>query len=287
MPVLASPPVPAVRAITVRADGLHLSGLLCEPVSQPPRALVVALHGAGMRAGYFHGQAHPSLSLLTLGASLGFTVLALDRPGYGDSSADAPHGQYLAEQSATLRAALTDTAGRYATGAGIFLLGHSFGGQLALTFAADGTEERLIGLDVSGCGHRFAAGSESVLGSPGGRAAWQRHWGPLRLYPATTYTTSRALVAPVPAREMRAALHWPSAFRDLAPRIRVPVRLTLAEHERWWRHDDQALAELTAALATAPVQVTRQPDAGHNISLGWAARSYHLRALEGFAALLV
>nr|BFE73882.1 hypothetical protein GCM10020092_071830 [Actinoplanes digitatis] len=22
----------------------------------------------------------------------------------------------------------------------------------------------------------------------------------------------------------------------------------------------------------------RQPDAGHNISLGWAARSYHLRA---------
>jgi hypothetical protein len=60
----------------------------------------------------------------------------------------------------------------------------------------------------------------------------------------------------------------------------VPVRLTFAEHESWWRHDRAALTELSAAFRAAPrVSVEQQPDAGHNISLGWAARSYHLRAL--------
>jgi hypothetical protein len=64
----------------------------------------------------------------------------------------------------------------------------------------------------------------------------------------------------------------------VAARVRVPVRFTFAEHESWWRHDDTALAALTSPLATARVVVDRQQGAGHNISLGWAARSYHLRA---------
>ncbi len=57
------------------------------------RATVVALHGGGMSAGYFDGQAHPDLSLLTLGARLGFTVLAVDRPGYGLSAGSCPAGR--------------------------------------------------------------------------------------------------------------------------------------------------------------------------------------------------
>ncbi|GHE16135.1 alpha/beta hydrolase [Streptomyces alanosinicus] len=287
VPTPVPAPVPApVRQVSVQAHGVQLSGLLCEPVSRTPRAMVVALHGAGMRAGYFHGQAHPSLSLLTLGAALGFSVLALDRPGYGSSSARFPDGRSLTEQSAALHAALADIRGRYATGAGIFLLAHSFGGKLALTHAAESPAGHLLGVDVSGCGHQYAAGSDKVLGSQDRRAAWQLHWGPLRLYPARTHTTSRGLVAPMPPRETADALTWPSVFRTLAPRIRLPVRLTFAEHERWWRHDDQALDEIRDAVSGAPVQVDRQPDAGHNISLGWAARRYHLRALEGFAARL-
>ncbi|MGW7821410.1 alpha/beta hydrolase [Streptomyces puniciscabiei] len=284
--LLDAPPPAPVRQVTVHADGVQLSGLLCEPASRAPRAMVVALHGAGMRAGYFHGRAHPSLSLLTLGAALGFSVLALDRPGYGLSSTRFPDGRSLSEQSAILHAALGDMRARYATGAGVFLLAHSFGGKLALTHAAESSAGHLLGVDISGCGHRYAPGSDKVLGSRDRRVAWQLHWGPLRLYPAGTHTTSRTLVAPMPPHETAEALSWPSVFRGLAPRIRVPVRLTFAEHERWWRHDDQALEEIRGALSGAPVQVDRQPDAGHNISLGWAARPYHLRALEGFAAHL-
>ena len=40
-----------------------------------------------------------------------------------------------------------------------------------------------------------------------------------------------------------------------------------------------ALAELTGALAAPHVALDRLPEAAHNISLGWAARSDHLRAL--------
>lgn len=80
---------------------------------------------------------------------------------------------------------------------------------------------------------------------------------------------------------------WPETFEELAPRIEIPVRLTFAEHEAWWLHDEPDIADLTSRLTKAPVvRVERQPDAGHNISLGRAARCYHLRALAFFEECL-
>ncbi|MFF8379981.1 alpha/beta hydrolase [Streptomyces sp. NPDC015661] len=276
-PTLAPPVSRGVRRITLDAAGIPLSALLSEPEGAVPRAAVVALHGGGMSAGYFDGQAHPEQSLLALGASLGYTVLALDRPGYGRSATRLPDGQTLSEQSAAVRAALADFTSRYATGAGTLLLAHSFGGKLALSLAADPDTPTLLGLDISGLGHRYAVD----LAEPAGAGPRRRfHWGPLSLYPPDTFRASADVVAPMPKREEGELPHWPGLFTALAPRIRVPVRLTFAEHEAWWRHGEQDLADLTARLTAAPrVVVDRQPAAGHNISLGWAARSYHLRTL--------
>jgi hypothetical protein len=64
--------------------------------------------------------------------------------------------------------------------------------------------------------------------------------------------------------------------------VRVPVRFTFAEHERWWHHDAESLAELRGLLPAPRVIVDRLPHAGHNVSLGLAARTYHLRALAFF-----
>ncbi|MEU6774695.1 alpha/beta fold hydrolase [Streptomyces sp. NPDC046759] len=278
MSEILSPVSRRVREITVDADGVQLSGLLGEPAHAPPRAVVVAVHGGGMRAGYFHGQAHPGLSLLELGAGLGFTVLALDRPGYGLSAAQLPTGQTLAEQSVTLHAALGAFARRYQTGVGFFLLAHSFGGKLALTAAADDIGDRLIGLDISGCGHRYAVDTDE-LPDPHSLTTRRLSWGPLQLYPPNTFAGSRSLLVPMPEREWREAANWPGLLPGIARRVRVPVRLTFAEHEAWWRHDEEAVATMTGMLSGTRVIVDRQPDAGHNISLGWAARAYHLRAL--------
>ncbi|MGW3497777.1 alpha/beta hydrolase [Streptomyces sp. NPDC001020] len=277
------PMSPGVRAITLDGAGVPLSGLLAEPVRVPPRATVVALHGGGMTAGYFDGQAHPDLSLLTLGARQGFTVLALDRPGYGSSAAFLPEGQTLTEQAAMVNAAIADFAKRFATGAGVLLLGHSYGGKLALRLAADALPLSLLGLDVSGCGHRFAA-DRSALGKAEGIRQRHLNWGPLRLYPPGVFWAGSSVVATMPRREAEDAANWPGVCGTLLPRVRVPVRLTFAEHEAWWRHSDEDVADLVGLLTAAPrVVAERLPDAGHNISLGWAARTYHLRALTFFA----
>lgn len=273
-----------VRPILLDVAGLTLSGLLAEPADRPPRATVVAVHGGGMRAGYFDGQAHADLSLLALGARLGFTVLALDRPGYGRSAEQVPDGLTLEEQSDVLAGALDAFAEGHTVGRGFLLLAHSYGGKLALTTIA--RTPGLLALDASGIGHRYGI-------EPAERRRLRRHleternWGPLGLYPSGTFRAAEALVAPIPDREAAEVPLWPDMFDELAPRIDIPLRLTFAEHEAWWLHEEQDLADLTSRLAKAPVvRVERQPGAGHNISLGRAARSYHLRALAFFEECL-
>jgi pimeloyl-ACP methyl ester carboxylesterase len=268
---------PQVREITLSAEGIQLSALLAEPV-ELPRAVVVAIHGGGMRAGYFHGRAGPDPSLLELGASLGWTVLAIDRPGYGRSAEQLPKGQRLAQQALTLAAALDNFATEYRTGLGFGVVAHSFGGKLALELAAADRVTELIGLDISGCGHRYAMDADQ-LPEPNGRGLWPLNWGMLKHYPPDTFRLSAGLVAPVPAREAQDAASWPDRFPAIAARVSVPVRFTFAEHERWWRHDPETIQALTGLLGTQRVVIDRQLHVGHNISLGWAARSYHLRAL--------
>lgn len=269
-----------VRHVQLAAEGISLSGLVGEPERIPPRATVVALHGAGMSASYFHGKAHPDLSLITLGVQLGFMVIAVDRPGYGASAATMPNGQPLGEQATTLAAMLSSFARNYQVGDGFFLLAHSYGGKLALTIAAQDSVTDLLGLDISGCGQKYATpevSNEAAMRTGGG---WRRNWGALRCYPPGTFQFSESVVAPVPAREREDALRWPDRFAEVAARVRVPVRFTFAEYESWWRHDASAVADLVAEFTSCPrILIDHVPGSGHNISLGWTARAYHLRAL--------
>ncbi|MGV9278868.1 alpha/beta hydrolase [Streptomyces griseosporeus] len=273
-PADASP----VRDITLDADGIPLSGLLAEARHGPPRAVVVAVHGGGMSAGYFHSQVRPGLSLLTLGADLGYTVLAIDRPGYGSSAAWLPRGQTLADQAATFHDALESFAATHDTGAGLFVVAHSNGGKLALAAAAEGRGGTLLGLDISGLGCRLAVRRDQLPGL-NGHGDWRRHWGSLRLYPPDAFRQGRHLISPVPELEAQEGPSWPRMYPDIARRVRTPVRFTFAEQEQWWRFDDEAVAALREPLAAPKVLVDHQPDAGHNLSLGWAARTYHLKAL--------
>lgn len=333
-------PRDAVRAITLDAGGIPLSALLAEPRSGRPRAVVVAVHGGGMRAGYFDSRVRPGLSLLTLGARLGYTVLAVDRPGYGASAAALPRGQRLAEQAATLHDGLASFAATHDTGAGIFLVAHSNGGKLALAAATephgaagiggaprDGGGPRieggprigggpriegtpriggatpigggppiggtpriggtpLIGLDIAGLGSRLAVRTDQLPGRDG-HGDWRRHWGSLRLYPPDAFRQGRHLVSPVPELEAYEGPLWPLMYPAIAREVRVPVRFTFAEQEQWWLFDDEATAALREPLAAPAVVVDHQPDAGHNLSLGWAARAYHLKALGFLEDLLL
>ncbi|GAA2789754.1 alpha/beta hydrolase [Saccharopolyspora taberi] len=268
-----------IREIILDASGTPISALLAEP-PHPPRAVVLAVHGGGMRAGYFHGRSTEDQSLLSLGAKLGFTVLAVDRPGYGRSADHLPHGLSLADQTDTLADALHEFARTRPVGAGIFVLAHSYGGKLALSTAARRPDLDLLGLEISGCAEQFAPGVRQFLEDPD-RRPWWLHWGPPHLYPPGTFEQAREMVALAPLREVEEATEWPETFARLAPAVAVPVHFTFAEHEKWWRHDEVALRSIADRLSAAPrVEVHRHPGAGHNISLGQTARSYHLKALS-------
>ncbi|MFC8515245.1 alpha/beta hydrolase [Streptomyces sp. NPDC057257] len=272
-PVLAPP----VREITLDGEGVTLSGLVCEPESEP-RALLVALHGGGMRAGYFHGQADPATSLLTLAASCGYTALALDRPGYGRSAGQLPEGMGLSEQAGLLRAAVRQYRLRHPRGGGVLLVGHSLGGKAALHTASGWTDGGLLGVDVSGIGDRWAVPARELTGQ-GHRLSHRMHWGPLALYPPGTFRLAQALTTPVPHREAREISDWPQAYATLAGEVRVPVRFTFAEHEKWWRSDPHSVRAMLDRLGSTLSRSERLAGAGHNISLGRTARVYHLRVL--------
>ncbi len=273
------------REHLVDAGGVILSGLLAEPPGHAePRALIVAVHGAGVHAGYFHASAAPGLSLLELGSRAGYTVWAPDRPGIG-ASAGLPNERIaLAPQAGILLDALDAFAATRSVGGGVLLVGHSYGLKVAWNMAARARDVPLLGVDGSGSGIRYA-----FDWSPDGPPAVPRRepgdrgpaWGPADLYPPGTF--SRAALPLYTARTLQRSEggRWPDDFRAFAADIRVPLRLTFAEHEPFWPTDDAHVAELRAALVNAPtLRVEREPGAGHNISLGWVAAEYHQKVLE-------
>jgi len=71
------------HAVSIDAGTIKLSGRFLPATNGQPRALLVALHGGTYTSKYFDT---PSSSLLELCASLGYSILALDRPGYGTAT---------------------------------------------------------------------------------------------------------------------------------------------------------------------------------------------------------
>lgn len=264
-------------------DGERLSAVLAEPATRAS-ATLVALHGAGMTSRYFTEHQLAAASFVDVATSHGVAVLCIDRPGYGMSRcATDNRGYALGAQVDILAGVISRFVDRSDVGAGLGLLGHSFGGKVALGLAAN--EElagSLVSVDVSGCGHRLARKPDD----PG--ALVGNNWGPLRLYPPGTFQASKGVVVDVPRAEMAAALSWAETFPGLAPRVRVPVRMTFAEHEKWWCHRPNDLADLREYFVHAPrMIIDEQLSAGHNIGLGWTARAYHLSVLDFFEESLL
>jgi pimeloyl-ACP methyl ester carboxylesterase len=262
----------------VIVDGVPMSGLIAE--AEDPIAVVVALHGGGTTSIYFDCPGHPELSLLRLGASLGFTVVALDRPGLG-SSAPYPEAMERPEQRVDLAYGAVDRVlGQRPRGAGLFVLGHSGGCELATRMAADPRGADLLGLELGGTGRRYHGAAKEVMKAaarqdrpPGVR---ELLWEPMRLYPADILrgitNTSAA-----PHYERAIALNWPHQdFPALAPAVRAPVRFTIGEHDNVFRADATAGAEIAEMFTATKYFVTNvQTDAGHNLSLGHTAADYH------------
>jgi pimeloyl-ACP methyl ester carboxylesterase len=272
----------SVRPRLVIVDGVPMSALVAE--APEPKAVIVAIHGGGTTALYFDCPGHPSYSLLRSGAAAGFTVVALDRPGYG-SSAPYPEAMVLGEQRVNLAyGAIDRILGDRPSGAGLFLWGHSGGCELVLRMAADERGGDLLGVELAGTGRHWHPAARELLktATRQSRPAGMREllWSPEELYPPEILTG--VTVSPsAPAYEDQAVSDWArQTFPELAPAVRVPVHFSIAEHEKVWQSDDSAVTEIVALFSATPrFAVHRQPGAGHNISLGHAAADYHSKVL--------
>jgi pimeloyl-ACP methyl ester carboxylesterase len=268
--------------MVVDVDGIPMSALINDVPH--PRAVIVALHGGGSNASYF--DAPGRLSLLAVGAALGFTVIALDRPGYGSSE---PHAAELADPARRVElsfAAVDRLLVGKPTGAGYFLFAHSMGCVLAIRMANTLRGADLLGLELSGTGLRHHPRAVELMADwavtalrPGALPPGLRQviWGPEQLYP----TDGAPLPAsPSPAYEGLESDAWPAAFPEQAAGVQVPVRYCLGDQEGWWRPGPGSLAEVGALFAASPrVVIHEQIQGGHNLSRGFSAAAYHLSAL--------
>jgi pimeloyl-ACP methyl ester carboxylesterase len=279
----------APRPRVVLVDGVPMSGLVAEasPSAQAPRAVIVALHGGASTAAYFDCPGHPRLSLLRTGAALGFTVVALDRPGYG-SSAPYPDVMTHPEQRVQLAyGAVEKILGSNSQGAGLFLLAHSAGCELAVRMAASERAElgALIGMELAGTGLEYDDDAREILktATPTQRPAGLREllWQPAHLYPPEVLNgiTNSSRGAPY---ESAIVNDWAGKdFPALAGDVKVPVQFSVADHERVWRSDPEALAQIAAMFTASPRFIlNEQVGAGHNLSLSVSAAAYHLKVLS-------
>ncbi|NEA63451.1 alpha/beta hydrolase [Streptomyces sp. SID12488] len=269
--------------VVVDVDGIPVSALLREV--RHPRAVVLALHGGAALSGYFDYPDRPRLSLLRTGEALGFTVIAIDRPGYGSS---APHADEFTSAERRVDVAYGAVERLLAArprGAGVFVWAHSIGSELGVRMAAD--ERRgpdLLGLELAGTGRRHHDDAAGILGD------WRHRspnsgvrdllWQPSRLY-ADDVVGGARISSRSPAYEGVVARSWIDTFPQLAPLIRVPVHYTLGEHERVWISGPSALADIASPFSASPrVAVDEQVGGGHNLSIGLTSLAYHLKVLS-------
>jgi pimeloyl-ACP methyl ester carboxylesterase len=212
-------------------------------------------------------------------------VVALDRPGYG-SSAAYPEAVGRPEQRVQLAYGAVDRVlGERPRGAGLFLMAHSGGCELALRMAADEQRTDLLGMELAGTGRHYHPAAREIL-----KAATRDHrtaglrellWHPAELYPPEVL--GGATVYPgAPPYEDQMVSNWARQdFPALAPAVRVPVQFSIAEHEKVWQSDPPAQAEITSLFSGAPrFHINEQGQAGHNISLGHTAAVYHSTVLS-------
>ncbi|OBH82688.1 thioesterase [Mycobacterium scrofulaceum] len=272
----------APRPRLVIVDGVPMSALVAE--ADQPKAVIVAIHGGGTTAMYFDCPGHPSYSLLRTGAAAGFTVVAIDRPGYG-SSAPYPEAMAAGDQRVNLAyGAVERILGDRPRGAGLFVMGHSGGCELTMRMAADERGADLLGIELAGTGRHYHPAAKEILktATRERRPSGMREllWSPEHLYPPEVL--GGATVSPsAPSYEDQMVSDWArQTFPTLAPAVRVPVHFSIAEHEKVWQADDSAVQQITAMFSAAPrFTVHRQPGAGHNISLGHTAADYHAEVL--------
>ncbi len=275
------------QAVSIRAGTIELSGRFLPATNGQPRALLVALHGGTYSSKYF--DTAPS-QLLEFCASLGYSILALDRPGYGTATS-VPQDQLSFDgQVPILRQALSEIWHTYGQqSAGMFLIGHSIGGMISLLLAAEQPHERLLGMNMTGSGALYNEQTKVAFASLVSDAPTvmmdiaiklRAMYGPPWSYPEEQAHYDPQRDVPTAAIELAEAQRWGARLPGVAAQVRVPVQFIVPEYDHLWRPDAAALSHVAAMFSAAPfVDVGVQRLAGHSVELHTLARAFYMKIL--------
>ena len=274
--------------VRIHAGDLELSGIFARAVEPTDRPLLVCLHGGSYTSHYFNYQTQRTESLFALAPALGFSILAIDRPGYG-AAADAPLP--FDAQVDVLHAAIADARGKLGgMEPGYLLIGHSIGAMLAMLLAVRHPLDGLVGLDLSGAGltyrpeARRSLTSFAAMDNPPRTADRVRRrermfGGPDTYRQEVAAEDLRKAPLSQPA-EIREALDWEDRVHAVAPNIEQPVRFVVADQDALW--EAGAAMEQAARRAfqrCGALTVSTQRGAGHCLHLHKVARAISLRTL--------
>ncbi|MGD9531626.1 MAG: alpha/beta hydrolase [Pseudonocardia sp.] len=289
--------MPAVSTIEIDVDGRRLSGRMAEP-DAPARAIVFALHGGSYSSRYYDLRSAPRASALRTYATLGYRMIALDRPGYGAAAGIAPAECGFPAQAALLRAVVARLHAERGEGLPAFLIGHSIGGMIAMMVAAGEIDVPLRGIMASGMGMVWRPGILEMWGSLIGedpRVAVPNEARDQIMFAADPRLVDPVVrreagedLHPIPVEELRGAVTWHETMPDVAADIRVPVLHVLPELDGIWASDEHAQAQAIAALKTVEgATVTVQRAAGHCLDAHRAGHAHHLATAAFFETCLL
>lgn len=274
-----------------RFGGLTVSGRkqgVDAAVGGEDRPLTIAIHGGTYSSAYFDV---PGYSLMARAQALGLPIIALDRPGYGDTTPLAPQDATIAKNAERLDGIIGDLWERYGNGhRGVFLIGHSIGGAIAVSIAARRPAWPLVGIAVSGVGlvtpqesheHWSALPDIPMIDLPA-EVKDQVMFGPDWTFSSDMPARSHVADAPVPRAELIDIVStWHASVRDLASRVQVPVHYRQGEFDRLWITDAEQVQGFGAAFTASPVvDAALYRSAGHCIDFHRLGFAFQLEQLS-------
>lgn len=273
-----------------------LSGRYCAPAtgkSLPYAPLIVAIHGGTYTSNYFD---LPGFSLLDLASQIGVPIIALDRPGYGTSAALEGAAASIESQARFLTQALKEAWKTFgADTRGIVLIGHSIGGAIATSIAAQNDPDLpIIGLAISGVGLHVPSHFPALWASyPDTPTVELPHvlknevmFGPEGSYNDVMPSASHAAHSPAPRQELiDIVTTWIENVREIVARVKVPVHYRQGEFDKLWIVNQEEVRDFAKAFRASPsVDASLVKGTGHCIDLHNVGTAFHLQQL-GFAVL--
>jgi pimeloyl-ACP methyl ester carboxylesterase len=278
--------------LTVRGrDGADFVTGRFQPAPAVPVAedypLIVAIHGGTYTDDYFHVE---GCSLAARAAALGMPIFTVNRPGYADSVSKEKLDCSIVSNAVLLNDVLSGLwETRRGNARGIFLIGHSIGGAIAVQMAALDKSWPLLGIAISGVGMRepehvleqwrSLPPDELIVIPP--EAKDQLMYGPAQTWVPAAQRAAHRADHPMPRQELLdIAFEWPRLFQEAAPRVDVPVHYRQPEFDNLWVVNEAEIQAFASRFVNAPlVDAQVFKGAGHNIDFHRLGGAFQLQQL--------